>query len=147
MFRRIIQPVIRQVLMNFLTHRLSGNQRFDFPFHHAIAHFFNEMSDRIVAAGIRPVILRRQGPLHLKPVHIIDHIPGAIQPRFSKQVSVIPFPDLVIFIGQLIGDEHFLYFLIRKTKAGITVIIHDGKYFGIIQSRKNTFLRHSETSR
>ena len=146
MIHRLIQSVICQLFMNLLCHRPAGYQLFQFAFRQSIIHLFNKMLYDIVAACIRPVILRLDVRIIRQLITVADDIPRTIDVHTAKTITVIPVPNCVIFIFQSIILQHFLYFLVQETKIFIKAHRRNGQDLKIIQSGKNTFLCHTQTA-
>ena len=77
---------------------------------------------------------------------VIDHIPRAVHIYFSEPISIIPFPDCIVFLLHPIVRKHLLYFWVCKPKILIKRDFGDWKYFKIVETCKNAFLGNSETA-
>ena len=131
--------------MDFLRDRLSCHKIFDFPSGGCMIWLPDKSSNRLVTAGVQPVIPRLCIRICFQSVTVIDHIPRAVHSDISKLITIIPFFYLIIPVRKAVIIQHILYFLICETKVFIKLYVCHRQNFNIVQSCKNTFFWNAHT--
>ena len=93
----------------------------------------DKIADDVVPAGINPEGPGERVRLPAQLVDIIDHIPGAVDFRTAKAVSVIPFLDQVKLVGALVSFCHGLDFALGKAEPFVGLCICDGIHLQVVQ--------------
>ena len=94
-FNALIQFIVSQFLVNVFGNGFPGNQVFHFVSGLCASHV-NKSAHNGIAAGVQPVVLRRECGITQVICTIIDDIPWAVHIHISKMIAVIPGPDCFI---------------------------------------------------
>ena len=70
----------------------------------------------------------------------------AVNVRAAETVSVVPFFDQSVFVLQTVIFQHGFDLIVRKAEILSEPAAGDGHDIKIVQSGKNTFLRHPQAS-
>ena len=137
---RAVHILIRQFLVDFLCDFLTCHQFFNLHLCGTHIRHLNKTSDRVITAGVAPVILWLRLRVGTKQITVINHIPRAIHVNRTKTIAVIPFSNSLIIQRLVIICQHLPDFFVCKSKVLIKSHIRNGQYPQIIQPRKNTLL-------
>ena len=144
---RAVHILIRQLLTDFFRDFFTCHQFLNLHLCCTHIRHLNKTSDRVVATGVAPVILRLCLRVGTNLTAAADNIPWTININGTKTVSIIPLSDLFIMFIHFVIIKKLSDFPVCKAKMLLEFHIRNGQHPQIIQPRKNTLLRDTHTSR
>lgn len=130
-----IHVLISNIFMNRFHNGPALDERFNLLLNRQI-RFFHQSADNTVGAGVGPVRFRQCFLIPITGLYIVDNAPGIINFRLTKLIAVIPFPDGMGIILQIISFKQLIYFFLRKSKMFRIGVAGDGNYIEVVKPCK-----------